>query len=65
MKDQNNKFNVIFEKLEESCAQEPHYVLLDKNTDLYIDPLEFDEINELRKLSAEVAQPSQSFFTRT
>ncbi len=55
------RFKIVFEKLEEAKAQEG----MVEEPGGSVSPDELDEIDELRRFSAELIQPEPALFTTT
>lgn len=66
MKKNKGKYNIVFEKLEELYEETSPDTLTEGDiSEVQITSDEFEEIDELRRLSAEIAQPTLHYSTRT
>lgn len=62
-----HKYSIVFKKLDELVREEEVSLKEDQNQEraTYIPQKEFDEIDELRRLSEELLEPRPRFFTQT
>jgi hypothetical protein len=64
--ERENRFKIVFEKLEESLRAQEHSNDPDGAPTIeFVSPDEIDEIDELRRLSLELSEPESKYFTST